>query len=1337
MAQGNLNRDPNLEWLGYVQPIGLVLSPAVLDRYNLPPEEQTRADSETVGACLSPDGEMRSLVDPWAFFSRVLGWRDHQVVGLPGGIPLPDGLTVAIEEADTALEPHWAVIDPEGAPTLLVRIEEPGVAPDQRGALAGWEATPHQRFERLLRENEAGVRAGLLVTDDQIRLVYAPKGETSGWLSFPIRALASVAGRPMLGGLKLALSAFRLHNEPPERRLAGLLKQSREAQAEVSAKLAEQVLGALHRLLRGLHAADEARIAKLSAERPDHVYGGLLTVLLRLVFLLYAEDRGLVPSATDEDARRLYDQGYGVRALHAKLTADAARYPDTMEERCGAWARLLVLFRLIHSGGGAGFIKGRGGDLFDPAIYPFLIGQDAAGDRIAPATVSDGCILGVLNELLIVKGERLSYRTLDVEQIGSVYETVMGFTVETMSGPALALRGGKNDKVPVFVDLAELAALKGSDRQKRLKDGYDVKLPDRVAKAVAATKTAAEIEGALKPRVDERASPGATPAAASSPLLQPTDERRRTGSHYTPRSLTEPIVRHALEPAFERLGADAEPDEVLALKVCDPAMGSGAFLVEVCRQLAARLVKAWTRWPETRPVVPPDEDEDLHARRLVAQRCLYGVDKNPRAVELAKLSLWLATLARDHEFTFLDHALKCGDSLVGLDAKQIAAMHWDASKPGLPLFRKFVAHRVAEATKARAEIQSAPDDTRRVVLEQKYKLVEKSVDHVRVLGDAVLSAFFAEAKPRARERRRAMIESWVSGIGEARWDELRGAVASLRVGEHSLRPFHWAVEFPEVFERKNAGFDALVGNPPFAGMVTISKSNRKGYIDWLQTLHQGAHGNADLVSHFFRRAFGMLRHGGVLGLLATKTIRQGDTRETGLRAITANGGTIFRTARRIRWPGEAAVVVCVVHVVKGDATHLIIDGRPVGRISAYLVEGQFDASPERLSSNSKIAFKGSVVLGAGFTFDDEMARKGRSLSLQDMDKLVHANPRNMKRIFPYLGGEEFSNDPRHLNRRFIIDFAALPLRREERIRKWIDMNEYDRVACIREGVVPSDYPEAVAADWPDLLSIAERLVKPQRDQDNRPARKKRWWRFGDRQPGLYAAIGGLPRVMGITQTSPHLAVSWLPSQQVFDQKLVILATASDSMLCIVQSRAHEIWARFFASTMKDDLSYTPSDSFQTFSFPQGFETSPALEAAGQTYYEHRAALMVARNEGMTRTYNRFHDPDERAEDIVRLRELHADMDRVVLRAYAADGRTDADGDAWNDLAERAEPVFLDETNEDDHTYQGRLFWPSAFRDEVLARLLALNAERAAAEKAAGIAPAPTADEDSDESEEAA
>jgi hypothetical protein len=178
-------------------------------------------------------------------------------------------------------------------------------------------------------------------------------------------------------------------------------------------------------------------------------------------------------------------------------------------------------------------------------------------------------------------------------------------------------------------------------------------------------------------------------------------------------------------------------------------------------------------------------------------------------------------------------------------------------------------------------------------------------------------------------------------------------------------------------------------------------------------------------------------------------------------------------------------------------------------------------------------------------------------------------------------------------------------------------------------------------------------------------------------------------------------------------------------------------ARFFASTLEDRLRYTPSDCFETLPFPGGIEMSSELQGVGRTYHDHRAALMVARDEGMTKTYNRFHDPAEQTADIVRLRELHAEMDRAVLRTYAASASNGADAAAWKDLADRAESIFLDETNEEDHTYQGRLFWPSAFRDEVLARLLALNAERAAAERAAGLAPLGADNNDTDVQEELA
>ena len=292
-------------------------------------------------------------------------------------------------------------------------------------------------------------------------------------------------------------------------------------------------------------------------------------------------------------------------------------------------------------------------------------------------------------------------------------------------------------------------------------------------------------------------------------------------------------MRHALEPAFERLGEDAKPEHILALKVCDPAMGSGAFLVEASRQLAARLVKAWAQWPALRPKIPPDEDEDLHARRLVAQRCLYGVDKNPMATDLAKLSLWLATLARDHEFEFVDHALKTGDSLVGLTNAQIAAANWDESKPGLPLFQKLVKDEITKALAARAEIRGAPDDVHRMIQEVRHQNLEKRLDPIRAMGDATIAAFFTESKPRARELARQKVESLFTASLHPNWDEIRMIAGTLRQGDHPVRPFHWQLEFPEVFDDKNPGFDAVVGNPPFLGGVKISNLLGMQYFAYL------------------------------------------------------------------------------------------------------------------------------------------------------------------------------------------------------------------------------------------------------------------------------------------------------------------------------------------------------------------------------------------------------------------------------------------------------------------------------------------------------------------------
>jgi N-6 DNA Methylase len=881
-------RDPDLEWLDHARPTGLVLSPTVIKERMLVPERQTKADTADVASLLAEEDDAPALTDPWAFFETVLGWDACYVAGAPGGPNLPDNLNVAVPEHETTLSPDWAVqgFDADAPWQLLVCLEAAGIALDKRGETEGWEATPHQRFERLLRET--GVHVGIIITDRELRFVYAPRGETSGWIAFPLRSLASVAGRPMLSGLKLILGAFRLFNAPSDQRLRALLKQSRDAQAAVSTALAEQVLGSLHELLRGFNAAESFIVGDLATRNPQHLYEGLLTVLMRLVFVLYSEDRDLIPSRTDATALRLYEEGYSVRGLYARLTEDAALNPDTMEERYGGWGRLLALFRLIHKGHPSGFVIGRRGKLFDPDVFPFLEGRADSRDRPRVPKLTDGCLLRLLEGLMTVREprsrvrQRLSYRTLDVEQIGSVYETVMGFTVELAPGRVLAIRAGTNNKTPVFADLDKLVRRRPADRTKYLKEKCNRgNLPTTVERAVKAAGDADAMAAALDAIVDERASPAKAALGAGTPILQPTEERRRTGSHYTPRALTEPIVRHALKPTLNRLGDNVRPEAILDLKVCDPAMGSGAFLVEACRQLAESLTRAWARWPETRPQMPADEDEELHARRLIAQRCLYGVDRNPMAVDLGRLSLWLATLARDHEFTFLDHALKCGDSLVGLEVKQIEALHWQPENADvqLSLMQGLVRHRLEKVDAERRSIRQAVEIATEEELRPILNRAQAALADPKLIGDAIIAALFSAGRATAREGERVKVRAAIE-MGGSGWQErLEPLTAPLRAGEHQITPFHWPVEFPEVFDRRNSGFDAVIGNPPFAGKNTIIASNADHYLDWLKTLHEGAHGNADLVAHFFRRAFHLLREGGSLGLIATKTIRQGDTRE--------------------------------------------------------------------------------------------------------------------------------------------------------------------------------------------------------------------------------------------------------------------------------------------------------------------------------------------------------------------------------------------------------------------------------------------------------------------------
>jgi len=214
---------------------------------------------------------------------------------------------------------------------------------------------------------------------------------------------------------------------------------------------------------------------------------------------------------------------------------------------------------------------------------------------------------------------------------------------------------------------------------------------------------------------------------------------------------------------------------------------------------------------------------------------------------------------------------------------------------------------------------------------------------------------------------------------------------------------------------------------------------------------------------------------------------------------------------------------------------------------------------------------------------------------------------------------------------------------------------------------------------------------------------------------LFAAIAGLDSVLVRSLTSTRFCFAFLANRFILDQTLIVWAIQSKAAFAGLSCRLHEVWARFFGATMKDDLRYNIRDCFETFPFPANWTSDPTLEAAGKTCYELRAALMVRNDQGLTKTYNRFHDPTEHAPDIVKLRELHAAMDHAVLDAYG-----------WTDIAPNAsgDCEFLLDYEIDEKTWRNkkkpyRYRWPDAVHDEVLARLLDLNQKRHLEEQAAG------------------
>ncbi|MFF8275416.1 Eco57I restriction-modification methylase domain-containing protein [Streptomyces lateritius] len=1281
------------DWLRLLRPDGPFISlPVLVGAFQTGLDtipDEVRARLRQAWAEVQEDPDL--LRSSWERFvlTELLDWR---APGLREGSAIPESLhaggntpdAVLLGPGQSGLAPRALFFRTDGWGERLNRPrgEQPGLV---------------DRAAELCRARQ--VPLALVTNGREWALVHArPKEATTVavfdadlWSEEPILARAFAS---LLAARRVVRPPVDADGKPSES-TAGLFERTANAQADVTDTLGRQVREAVSLLVAEVSRLDREASGRLLAGVPaKHVYEGALTVMMRLVFLLYAEEQRLLP-AGDE----LYDASYAVGPLHEELATAQSLHGDELGDRVEAtWPRLLAVFAAIHGGCTHDrlWIPAYGGSLFDPARFPWLVG----------ARVTDRVVYEILDALLTLRArkgfkgrERLSYKGLDVEQIGHVYEGLLEYGCHWADEPYVGVSFGRDKKYEAVLPLARLEEWQAAGT-----------LADEVAAAAgtkAATVTAAhaksgvatvELETAcgsdreLVERaaafsglygLDLRGEPKVWPAG--SVVVVRSGNRRDTGTHYTPKALAEEVVEHTLAPlcyapgpaegAEKGVWQAKSADELLKLRILDPAMGSGAFLVSACRYLSDRVVEAWLRQPDLPPEIAKDVDRDDHdqlhqiARRLVADRCLYGVDRDPMAVELAKLSLWLVTLAKGRPFSFLDHALRSGDSLVGvIDVRQVKMFHLELKdrqlSPDVERALNVTERLLSEAAELRQRIEAMPVDDIRVVREKAELLAqaESRSERLRLAADAVVGAALAaegisdeEASDisgeenvggaRGAARFRDAKEDAKSRAYRNRLDSVAGLVATALEGganaegaegqareivdawlkgprAEAVRPLHWPLEFPEVMGVGTAaGFDAVVGNPPFLGGKKLTGTLGQDYREYLvNRLAGGARGHADLCAYFLLRNLSIAPERRT-GIIATNTIAQGDTREVGLDQATTAGWTVYRAVKSQPWSGTAAVVVSLLWLVRrlGRSEAAVLDGDDVRGITPGLdPASRASGTPHLLVANEAQSFIGSYVLGKGFM-----------LTPEDAQTLIANDPRNADVLFPYLNGEDLNQRPGSTASRWVINFH--------------------------------DWPEERAAEYSSVFEIAEREVKPVRQRKKedgsyvlRKPLPQRWWHYADKRPALYAAIADLDRVIVITRVSSTASAALVPARQVLSERVVVFPTDDFGRLATLNSTMHISWSWKHSATMKSDLVYAPSDCFETFPFP---DPNDAIREAGKHLEQCRHAASSAHDAGLTDLYKLVHARSETTPDIEAIRQVHIEVDRAVAEAY---GWTDLD-----------------------------------------------------------------------------
>ena len=1200
--------------------------------------------------------QYRQARDAWVdvILRKVLGWKNFYVA--PTSIA-----EIHPHDRSVTVHPNGALVrgDITGALVFVVDPVDSLRDPSQDG----WAASPVDRMEMLLRT--ARVPIGV-VTDGRWWAIVSARPETmvasgivdaQSWIEEPVTRDAFLQ----------LLRIPRLIGRRSEDLLTELFGRSVAAAEEITEALGTQVRRAVELLVQAMsEAAIDARRRgepdPLPADR-DEVYQAAVTVMMRVVFLLFAEERGLLPQG------RLFTMGYGISdELDMLNRREHEETSESLDATHLTWYRLLATSQALYRGASFEDIRlpSYGGSLFDPARFGFLTARDAHG--MLAVKVSDLVMLEVLKAIQMarLRGEparQISFRDIDVEQIGYIYEGLLGYSCQDVEEIMVGLIGkeGEEPEIPLST-LEDLRKSRRTDDALAgailtwIKDNQPAAVPPTKAALAREIRNSAQVEDAdralrtvapadpelrdrLRPiigiiRRDLRNRP--TVMVPGGLLVVETPSRATAGAHYTPKSLATEVVQYALEPLVYDPGphqrqdswVPVDSDRILELKVADIACGSGAFLVAAARYLADRLVEAWQREEAVTGMTP--RELETHAIRTVIASCLYGADINAMAVEMCKLSLWLVSLDPRLPFSFVDDKILHGNSLLGLtDVRQLKRQHIDpdAASAQQSLYEADVDGVLRQATRLRRQLASEVNDndpqrSTNTKRRQLHRLQEITAELAEAADAVIATGLRLGGKPgkalnvACENLGIALSNAYPTNGSEpsrGMLDDIlkAGLTPTVTTDYERWRPLHWILAVPDVMER--GGFDAIIGNPPFLGGQKLTGAMGTNIRDWfVNVLAGGKKGSADLVAYFFLRAMSLLSSQGNLGLIATNTVAQGDTRAVGLKQMVERGFTITRAIQSRSWPVASAnleyAAVWGTRAEVASSVWRMADDILVEQISTLLEPGE-DIDPRRLVRNTGIAFQGCIVLGKGFVIEDPDEAKA----------WIKADPRNAEVLFPYLNGEDLNSLPDAAAPRWVIDFNGLS-----------------------EG-------EARGYRLPYQRLLEH--VKPERMKKAKAVRDAPWWLFLRTRPAMRKAIRGLDEVLVIARVSKTVMPVRIRTGLVPSEMIVIFATDSFADQAVLSSSLHQMWAIKYGSGMRNDPRYTPSDVFDTFPRP---EPNERLAGIGMTLDTERREIMLRRDLGLTKLYNLVNDPDiaDSADaDIARMREIHVELDRAVMDAY--------------------------------------------------------------------------------------